>query len=173
LLNAFNAEKDNIRRDATIIFRNSTLYDGRIVSNAVENPMYNYKAYSSANAGAANGDKNVRYLRLGELYLILAEAANEMGNSSEATAALNTVRQRVKLPNTTAVSQADLRKAIWKERRLELAFEHDRWFDLIRTKQAPEAMQADGKKFLDKHYLFPIPYEQLTQTPGMVKNPGY
>ncbi|MNY59307.1 SusD family protein [compost metagenome] len=77
------------------------------------------------------------------------------------------------MPNTTATNQIDLRKAIWKERRLELAFEHDRWFDLVRTKQAPEAMKADGKTFQEKHYLFPIPYEQLTQTPDMVKNPGY
>ncbi|WP_400263555.1 RagB/SusD family nutrient uptake outer membrane protein [Sphingobacterium sp. SG20118] len=173
LLNAFNAEKDDIRRDATIIFRGETLYDGRLVGTGVENPMYNEKAYSSANAGAGDGDKNVRYLRLGEVYLILAEAANEMGNTAEATSALNTIRNRVKLPNTTASTQADLRKAIWKERRLELAFEHDRWFDLVRTKQAPEAMKVDGKTFTEKHYLFPIPYEQLTQTPDMVKNPGY
>jgi len=173
LLKAFNDEKDDIRRDATIIFRGETLWDGRVVGTGVENPMYNEKAYSSANAGAADGDKNVRYLRLGEVYLILAEAANEMGNTGEATTALNTIRTRVKLPNTTATNQADLRKAIWKERRLELAFEHDRWFDLVRTKQAPEAMKADGKTFAEKHYLFPIPYEQLTQTPDMVKNPGY
>jgi len=173
LLDAFNAEKDNIRRDATIIFRGETLYDGRLIDNGVENPMYNEKAYSSANGGAADGDKNVRYLRLGEIYLILAEASNEVGNSSEALNALNTIRTRVKLPNITTTDQAQLRQLIWKERRLELAFEHDRWFDLVRTKQAKTAMAANGKTFQDKMLLFPIPENQRIQTPEMPQNPGW
>ncbi|WP_333625167.1 RagB/SusD family nutrient uptake outer membrane protein [Sphingobacterium sp. Lzh-3] len=173
LLDAFNAEKDNIRRDATIIFRGETLYDGRLIDNGVENPMYNEKAYSSANGGAGDTDKNVRYLRLGEIYLILAEAANEVGNSSEALNALNTVRARVKLANVTTTDQAQLRQLIWKERRLELAFEHDRWFDLIRTKQAKTAMAANGKTFQDKMMLFPIPEDQRIQTPEMPQNTGW
>ncbi|MGB3064467.1 RagB/SusD family nutrient uptake outer membrane protein [Sphingobacterium thalpophilum] len=173
LLDAFNAEKDNIRRDATIIFRGETLYDGRLIDNGVENPMYNEKAYSSANGGAADGDKNVRYLRLGEIYLILAEAANEVGNSNEALEALNTIRTRVKLPKITTTDQTQLRQLIWKERRLELAFEHDRWFDLVRTKQAKTAMTANGKTFQDKMYLFPIPENQRIQTPEMPQNPGW
>ncbi|MCW8311355.1 MULTISPECIES: RagB/SusD family nutrient uptake outer membrane protein [Sphingobacterium] len=173
LLDAFNAEKDNIRRDATIIFRGETLYDGRLIDNGVENPMYNEKAYSSANGGAADGDKNVRYLRLGEIYLILAEAANEVGNSNEALEALNTIRTRVKLPKITTTDQTQLRQLIWKERRLELAFEHDRWFDLVRTKQAKTAMTANGRTFQDKMYLFPIPENQRIQTPEMPQNPGW
>ena len=84
LLDAFNAEGDEIRKNATIIFRGETMYDGREVSEGVENPMYNEKAYSSANAGANETDKNLRYLRLGEIYLILAEAANELGLTAEA-----------------------------------------------------------------------------------------
>ncbi|WP_104380964.1 RagB/SusD family nutrient uptake outer membrane protein [Sphingobacterium sp. HMA12] len=173
LLDAFNAEKDDIRRDATIIFRGETLYDGRLIDSGVENPMYNEKAYSSANGGAEHTDKNVRYLRLGEIYLILAEASNESGNSSEALNALNTVRKRVKLAEVTTTDQAQLRQLIWKERRLELAFEHDRWFDLIRTKQAKAAMAADGKTFQDKMFLFPIPENQLIQTPEMPQNSGW
>lgn len=174
LLNAFNAEGDAIRRDATIIFAGETLWDGREVSPAVENPMYNEKAYSSANAGAGDGDKNIRVLRLGEIYLIRAEAANELGNSSVAVSSLNTVRNRVNLEDVTTTNQGELRTAIWKERRLELAFEHDRWFDLIRTGQAPTAMAADGKTFVvGKHELFPIPNDQLIQTPAMTQNPGY
>lgn len=173
LLDAFNAEKDNIRRDATIIFRGETLYDGRLIDNGVENPMYNEKAYSSANGGAGDTDKNVRYLRLGEIYLILAEASNELGNSNEALNALNTVRKRVKLAEVTTTDQAQLRQLIWKERRLELAFEHDRWFDLIRTKQAKTAMAADGKTFQDKMLLFPIPEDQRIQIPEMPQNSGW
>src|SRR5690606_19399785 len=67
LLDAFNAEGDNIRRDATIIFRGETLWDGRLVPDTVENPMYNEKAYSSASLGAGDGDKNIRVLRYAEI----------------------------------------------------------------------------------------------------------
>ncbi|MFD1164880.1 RagB/SusD family nutrient uptake outer membrane protein [Sphingobacterium daejeonense] len=172
LLNAFNAENDAIRRDATIIFRNETMYDGRKIGNT-ENEMYNEKAYSSANGGADDTDKNLRYLRLGEVYLIKAEAANELGNTAEALTALNAIRSRVKLPNSTATGQTAIRQAIWKERRLELAMEHDRWFDLVRTKQAEAAMKAAGKPFQAKHYLFPIPDNQIIQTPDMIQNTGW
>lgn len=173
LLAAFNEEGDDIRRDATIMFRNSILYDGFAIGNT-ENPMYNYKAYSSANKGADDTDKNIRYLRLGEIYLIQAEAANELGLTSQALAALNTIRNRVDLPNVATTDQAELRRAIWKERRLELAFEHDRWFDLVRTGQAQEAMAADNKTFVvGKHELFPIPNQQLIDTPEMTQNPNW
>lgn len=173
LLNDFNNSGDAIRRDATIIFRNSTLWDGRVVG-ATENPMYNYKAYSSANAGASDGDKNIRYLRLGEVYLIRAEAANELGKTDQALKDLNKVRMRVKLGDETATAQATLRKAIWHERRLELAFEHDRWFDLVRTGQAGTTMRAVGKKFVDgKHELFPVPNAQVLSTPTIGQNPNW
>lgn len=168
LLNAFNAEGDAIRRDATIIFRGETLYDGRLVPASVENPMYNEKAYSSANLGDSDGDKNVRILRYAEVLLIRAEAAKHIG--ADAATPLNLVRSRVNLP---AISNPSLQD-IWKERRLELAFEHDRWFDLVRTGQAQAAMAADGKTFVvGKHELFPIPNAQLIQTPTMTQNPGW
>ncbi len=172
LLDAFNVEGDNIRRDATIIFRGETLYDGRLVPTSVENPMYNEKAYSSANLGDADGDKNIRVIRFSEVLLIQAEAANEIGQ--DALAPLNRVRARVKLTPVTSMSKDQLRLKIWNERRLELAFEHDRWFDLVRTGQAKEMMAKDGKTFVTgKHELFPIPNAQLIQTPSMTQNPGW
>lgn len=172
LLDAFNSEGDNIRRDATIIFRGETLYDGRLVPTSVENPMYNEKAYSSANLGDADGDKNIRVIRFSEVLLIQAEAANEIGQ--DALAPLNRVRARVKLTPVTSMSKDQLRLKIWNERRLELAFEHDRWFDLVRTGQAKEMMAKDGKTFVTgKHELFPIPNAQLIQTPSMTQNPGW
>ncbi|RAV28386.1 RagB/SusD family nutrient uptake outer membrane protein [Sinomicrobium soli] len=174
LLDAFNTENDNIRRDATIIFRGETLWDGREVSESVENPMYNEKAYSSANLGDSDGDKNVRILRFGEILLIHAEAANESGDANTALSSLNRVRDRVDLPLIETADQGQLRELIWKERRLELAFEHDRWFDLIRTGQAGQVMRAHGKPFEDgKHELFPIPNDQINQTPEMTQNPGW
>jgi len=168
LLNAFNVAGDNIRRDATIIFAGETLWDGRIVSPATENPRYNEKAYSSLNAGAGDGDKNIRVLRYAEILLIKAEAATYIGQ--DAATPLNLVRARVSLPpiaNPTV-------QQIWAERRLELAMEHDRWFDLLRTGQAKSAMAADGKTFIEgKHELFPIPNDQLIQTPEMTQNSGW
>ncbi|MBW1618720.1 RagB/SusD family nutrient uptake outer membrane protein [Empedobacter falsenii] len=172
LLDAFNAEGDAIRRDATIIFRGETLYDGRLVPTSVENPMYNEKAYSSANLGSADGDKNIRVIRFSEVLLIQAEAANEIGQ--DALTPLNRVRTRVKLAPIASMSKDQLRLKIWNERRLELAFEHDRWFDLVRTGQAKDMMALDGKTFVTgKHELFPIPNAQLIQTPTMTQNPGW
>lgn len=173
LLNAFNAEDDTIRRNATIIFAGETLWDGREVSESVENPMYNEKAYSSANAGAGDGDKNVRVLRYAEILLIKAEAAARLGDLETAMGALNEVRERVGLEPVEGLAQQELLVKIFQERRLELAFEHDRWFDLIRTEQAPAAMATHGVEFQERHWLFPIPENQLIQTPSMEQNPGW
>ena len=167
LLNAFNAAGDNVRRDATIIFRGETLWDGRVVG-ATENAMYNEKAYSSLNVGADDSDKNIRILRYAEVLLIKAEAATYI--NQDAATPLNLVRARVGL---APISNPTVQQ-IWNERRLELAMEHDRWFDLTRTGQAATAMAADGKMFITgKHELYPIPNDQLIQTPGMIQNPGW
>jgi starch-binding outer membrane protein, SusD/RagB family len=79
------------------------------------------------------------------------------------------------LSNTKASSQADLRNAIWKERRVELAMEHDRFFDLVRTGRAGEVLRAHGKNFVDgKHELFPIPQKHIDLSKGGLKqNNGY
>jgi len=175
LVDAFNAAGDTQRRNATIIFRNSTLYDGRIVPATVENPFYNYKVYSSNFSGDDDSDANIRYLRYAEVLLMKAEAMNELGQTGAALPFLNQVRNRAGLANSTAVSQVDVRNAIWKERRLELALEHDRWFDIVRTGQASAAMTADGKSFVvGKHELFPLPSSFISEAKGLsAQNPMY
>lgn len=175
LVDAFDAEGDTERRNATIIFRNSTLYDGRVVPATVENPYYNYKAYSSRFTGDSDTDTNIRYLRYAEILLIKAEALNELGQTAAAIPLLNQVRDRANILPTTATSQSAVRQAIWNERRLELAFEHDRWFDLVRTGQAKDAMAADGKTFITgRHELFPIPQAFIDESKGLSQpNPGY
>lgn len=173
LLNAFNEENDKIRRDGTIIFRNSTLYDGRYVGQT-ENARYNYKAYSSSAPGEGQNDRFVPYLRFAEVLLIKSEVANELGLTDEALEYLNAVRTRVQLPDVVIRNQDELRKSIWKERHLELAMEHDRWFDIVRTGQAKEAMATDGKTFIEgKHNLFPIPNELMNQVPTLIQNPNW
>ena len=144
--------------------------------------MYNYKAYSSAFYNQEFTDVNLRYLRYAEVILMKAEALNELGQTSEAIPLINQIRHRAGLGDTPATGQSDVRKAIYKERRLEFAFEHDRWFDLVRTGQAEAAMKADvsatfpnGKTFIvGKHELYPIPALVVQQSGGVTtQNPGY
>lgn len=164
------------RRDATIMQRGMTLYDDRKVDINADNKFYNYKAYSSAYYDQANTDTNIRYLRYAEVLLIKAEAMNELGQTSAAIPFLNEVRNRANIGDTPAISQADVRTDIWKQRRLEFAFEHDRWFDLVRTGQAQAAMAADGGKVFQvgKHELFPLPQDFIMEAGGLsAQNPGY
>ncbi|MDQ6755503.1 MAG: RagB/SusD family nutrient uptake outer membrane protein, partial [Bacteroidota bacterium] len=144
------------------------------------NPRYNYKSYVSKTKETFNGDdwnsnKNLRILRYGEILLIKAEAENELGNILPAQQALNQIRNRAGLLNTTAVLQSDVRNAIWKERRVEMAFEHDRTFDLRRTGRAGAVLRALGKPYIDgKHDLFPIPQHEIDLSNGkLIQNPGY
>ena len=173
LLNAYEA--NDVRKNATIIFAGTTLYDGRVVPTTVENPMYNYKAYSSSFTDAWETDTNIKYLRFAEVILMKAEALNELGQTADAIALLNQIRNRAGLANTTAVSQSDMRTAIWKERRVEMAFEHDRFFDLVRTGQAAAAFTIHGKTFITgKHEVFPLPQAFIDEAGGLsTQNPGY
>lgn len=180
LVDAYDAAGDNIRKNATIIFAGETMWDGEQVIQSPPNPMYNEKAYISRVAETFNGNdwesnKNIRVLRFAEVLLMNAEALNELGQSSAALIPLNKVRSRVSLPDVTTTDQTQLRLAIWNERRLELAFEHDRWFDLVRQGRAGQVMRAAGKPFVDgKHELFPIPEAQIDVSGGaLTQNPGY
>ncbi|MCV2486889.1 RagB/SusD family nutrient uptake outer membrane protein [Flavobacterium sp. SH_e] len=170
-------EAGDVRKAATIIFRGTTLYDGRVIplSPTDLNQGYNFKAYSSQFTDAWETDANIKYLRYGEVLLMKAEALNELGQTSEAIGLLNQIRHRAQLGDTPATTQAAVRTAIWKERRVELAFEFDRFFDLVRTGQAESAFAADGKVFtVGKNELFPIPAIFISQANGLSQqNPGY
>lgn len=173
LVNAY--EPNDVRKEATIIFKGTTLYDGRVIPTTVENDRYNYKAYSSAYTSAWETDVDIKYLRYAEVLLMKAEALNELEQTEDAIPLLNEIRKRANLGDTPAVSQADVRIAIWKERRVEMAFEHDRFFDLVRTGQAKAAFTVHGKTFIEgKHELFPIPAAFLKQAGKLSsQNPGY
>ncbi|NII28026.1 RagB/SusD family nutrient uptake outer membrane protein [Pseudoflavitalea sp. X16] len=166
-------EAGDVRKNATIIHIGDTLWDGVILVNA-SNPRYNRKAYVSKTQETYSSDsytnKNVRILRMGEVYLMNAEAANEKDLPSQAQTSLNAVRNRAGLANTTAAAKADLKTAIWNERRVELAMEHDRFFDLVRQGRAGTLMRAHGKAFIDgKHEVFPIPQTQIDNSGGIMK----
>ncbi|CAN5364299.1 RagB/SusD family nutrient uptake outer membrane protein [soil metagenome] len=189
LVNAY--ETGDKRKTSTIIIIDTSpkhvgtvLYDGfRIPSaDSVQNLFYNYKAYYSENKNVepylGNRDKkqkNVHLLRYADVLLMNAEANNELGQTAPAVTNLNMIRTRAGLAATKAASQADVRNAIWKERRIELAMEHDRFFDLVRTGRAAQVMQAAGKNFVaGKNELLPVPSLQIQLSGGKLdQNSGY
>jgi hypothetical protein len=169
-------QSGDVRKNATVLFVPSTLWDGFIAPTTWNNSRYNYKAYQSSIAEPWNGNKgetakNLRILKYSDLLLIHAEAAIKLGNTSDALTQVNTIRNRAGLPSLTSLTIDDL----YNERRWEMAMEHDRWFDLIRTGKARAAMLAVGKDFIiGTHELFPIPSDQIVTSGGrLTQNPGY
>ncbi len=120
-----------------------------------------------------NYENNFRTIRFADVLLMAAEANNRATapNDAKAQGFLNRVRQRAfgnNLNNITATGNA-LRQAIWDERRLELAMEGDRFFDLVRTGQA--ATRITGFT-AGKHEVFPIPQLEI-EISGLTQNPNY
>lgn len=186
LINAY--ETGDLRKAATVIFidnsgthKGTTLWDGfRIPSaDSVQNLYYNYKAYTSstnpsketfANPADKNRPKNIRILRYAEVLLMNAEAAFHTGG--DVLTNLNKIRQRAGLAAKGSATLDD----IWKERRLEFAMEHDRFWDLVRQGRAGQVMRAAGKtNFVDgKHELLPVPNSQIILSGNKLsQNNGY
>ncbi|WP_420149440.1 RagB/SusD family nutrient uptake outer membrane protein [Spirosoma sp.] len=119
----------------------------RLSTSLRENKDYPYiKKYARTHSLHNNTGQNWPVYRYAEVLLFLAEALNEQGKTAEAAPHLNQVRARAGLAATTASSQADMREAIFKERRVELAFENKRWFDLTRTGRVQEIIGAYGAR---------------------------
>ena len=116
---------------------------------------------------------NFRMIRYSDVLLMAAEAFNRSSspNDTKAQGYLNKVRERAfgnATNNITSTGPA-LRQAIWDERRLELAMEGHRFFDLVRTGQA--ASKITGF-VAGKHEVFPIPQDEVNIS-GLAQNPGY
>ncbi len=190
----FNRPSDNLvssyengdpRREATIIYVGEILPDGSTqVKDNVEiiNERYNQKAWAPAHPGLQdNGPGNIRVLRYADILLLAAEAKNELSKPAEALPLLNQVRKRARgtnnfiLPDVTVTDQSQLRERIYKERRVELAMEQHRWFDLVRWGRAEQVMTALSKPFVaGKHELLPLPQTEVDLTGGKVaQNNGY
>ena len=149
---------------------------------------------------ATRAPNNTMMIRYADVILMYAEAACERNNLPEGLEKLNWIRKRAKDSSADPLNpailppfpygnygnnQADLRKAIRHERRVELAMEGHRWFDLIRWGIAGEVMNAYRIKYADKegkdmspfivgkHELFPIPETQLNANPLLEQNPDY
>ena len=179
--NLYNAyEPGDLRRDATIMQRGQILWDGYPVSLSAPNQYYNYKSYVSKTQETFNGEdwqsnKNLRIFRYGEILLIKAEVENELNDTTASKVALNKLRVRAGLQPVNAISQTIMRNTIYKERRVEMAMEHDRTFDLRRTGRAASVLQALGIAYQSpKHDLFPIPQNQRNKSQNRIsQNFGY
>ncbi len=120
-----------------------------------ENKVYPYiKKFAKLHATFGITGNNWPVYRYSEVLLFLAEALNEQGKPEAATY-LNQVRARAGLAPSAA---ADMREAIYQERRVELAFENKRWFDLVRTGKAVEVITAYGNRVKShpQDYYYPI-----------------
>ena len=180
LVNAY--EPGDKRDSATIIFINpngTVLWDGfRVPSrDSVENDRYNYKAYFGRKVDpyctSLNTDhlpKNIHIIRYAEVLLINAEAAIQIGKMGDAATDMGLIRSRAGLLPTSVTQQS-----IWQERRVELAMEQDRFFDIVRQGRAGQILRALGKSFVDgKNEVFPIPQSQIDLSGGkLTQNPGY
>src|SRR5690606_9390156 len=120
------------------------------------------KKYLNPHTNPNNTDDNWPVYRYADALLLLAEAQNEQGKTGEAIVHLNRVRSRA-MPGATPLatdSQEELRELILHERRVELAFENKRWFDLIRAGKAVEVMNAHGAALKQQYsYLLPASYQ--------------
>ncbi|MCC3158556.1 RagB/SusD family nutrient uptake outer membrane protein [Hymenobacter sp. 15J16-1T3B] len=126
-----------------------------------------------ANNCCHDSELNIPVLRLAEMYLILAEAS---GPSADGFDNLNIVRRRAFGDNNhdlTPANTPDFQAAVLRERRYELAFEDDRWYDLKRTNKLVSTMRARGKNIQDFNVLLPIPQSERDINPKLVQNPGY
>jgi starch-binding outer membrane protein, SusD/RagB family len=176
-------EVNDPRRDATIMRRGTTTPSGDAVPGTVENPYYNMKSYvpsSEFQSGYTEGaQQNVRVLRYADILLMNAEANNELGNSTAALASLELVRARARagnntlLPPVVTTDKTALRNAIYHERRVELAMEFDRYFDVIRQGRGAEVFGSKGW-VAGKNEVWPIPQTEIDLSAGLLtQNPGY
>ena len=138
---------------------------------------WNKKAYTEASVRTQlsqrqNNWENIKVLRYADVLLMAAEAAFQTGNTALATNYLNQVRARARgganvLPDVTA-SMA----AIKHERRIELALENERFYDVVRWGDGPSVLGPLG--FQPKNKWYPIPQTAIDQSQGvLVQNPDY
>ena len=190
-------EPNDPRKARTILYRSTpttsykTVYE-EVTATDWENPMYNHKVYSNPSFRGLYNNRagrwmNIRILRYADVVLMYAEAANEVGgtaNTTAALAALNSVRARARgasttiLPNITETDQGLLREIIRHERRIELAMEHDRFFDLVRWGISGSVLPLAGRPNFNaaRDNVLPIPIQQidLSKAPNkLTQNPIY
>lgn len=176
LVAAFDEQNDQVRKNASVIFLDVT---GKWSDARWPQKQYPFiNKYRKFNEGS---DQNYIFFRLADVLLLKAEALNAKGDLSAALTLVNQIRNRVSLPPVTAPDKEAAARLIARERRLELAFEGHRWYDLKRTGKAIETInQAKGPNgvlygynLTEHRLLWPIPQSELDKNQKLTQNPGY
>ena len=173
-------EEGDLRKDLTILYEGCPDFDGKRYKSSYSNTGYNVRKFlvtKSVSPEYNTNPQNFIIYRYANVLLMKAEALNEQGQTAQAMETLNIVRRRAGLANVANLSQAALREKIIHERRIELAFEGHRWFDLIRLQNGDYAinfLHSIGKTRVTKErLLFPIPQTEMDANSLMTQNPGY
>ena len=174
-------EEGDERKDVTVLYEGGPLFDGKEYSSEYSLTGYNTRKFLvplSEVSAFDNSPLNFPVLRYADVLLMKAEALNELGQTELAEDYLNMVRNRAGLDDIqSGLSQAAFLEAVLHERRMELAFEGQRWFDLIRVNNGQyglEFLHSIGKNnATQKHLLLPIPQIELDRNPNLTQNPGY
>jgi hypothetical protein len=149
----------------------------RSVTGGNSTTYYYPSKYKSATLNAPVTEYQM-VLRLGEQYLIRAEARAHLNKITDALSDLNVIRHRAGLHDTTATNQDSLLDLIYHERQVELFTEWGhRWLDLKRTGKIDDVMGKvavlKGTTWSPNWTLYPIPLYDIIQNPNLGQNPGY
>ena len=176
LAKAFDAEGDLVRKNASITF-----LDVSGKWSDAHWPQTKYPFINKYRKFDEGSNQNYIFIRLADIILLKAEALNENGDMQGALQLVNQIRKRAKLADATAAGKEEMKAVIAKERRLELAFEGHRWYDLKRTGKAIEVMnnavgptgEKLGYNLTNDRLLWPIPQSELDKNTKLSQNPGY
>jgi hypothetical protein len=173
-------EAGDKRKDLTILYEGCPDFNGNVYKSSYSTTGYNVRKFlvpTTVSPQYNTSNEDFPVLRYADVLLMEAEALNETGKTTEAEAPLNQVRIRAGLPEVHGQSQADLRNTILHERRMELAFEGDRWFDLLRIGNGQyglDFLHSIGKtNATQKNLLMPVPQVEIDANPNLTQNPGY
>lgn len=182
-------ETGDKRKDITILYEGGPDFDGKQYKSSYSTTGYNLRKFlvpKSISPDYDTNPANFPVLRYADVLLMEAEALNELERTDEAQAAasdihtggpLNRVRLRAGLPNVQGLDRAQLREKILHERRMELAFEGQRWFDLVRVNDGQYGLNflhSIGRvNAAEKHLLLPIPQKERDANPNLTQNTGY
>ena len=173
-------EPGDLRKDITTFYEGCPKFDGKDYKKSYSMTGYNLRKFLvplSAVPSYDNSPLNFPVLRYADVLLMKAEALNELGRTTEAAAPLNEVRTRAGLGNVTGLAKDAFRVKVLNERRMELAFEGQRWFDLIRVNSGQygiDFLKSIGKSNMSsKFLLFPVPQKERDANPNLTQNTGY
>jgi hypothetical protein len=173
-------ESGDLRKDITILYPGCPAFDGKAYLASYSTTGFNLRKFlvpKSISPDYNTNPEDFPVLRYADILLMHAEAMNELGQAG-AEAPLNLVRHRAGLGNiATGLSKDAFRTVVLHERRIELAFEGQRWFDLIRVNNGQyglDFLHSIGKtNATAKFLLLPIPQQEIDSNPNLVQNTGY